>query len=601
MNNINKKIIHQVITTIVILSFPLPLIAQETLPRITLESIMNSVQQLSQARTEAEPEATAEGTLTDIDIVGNNTVPDALILSEVIMTIGETLDPFKISRTMRNIQGLGFFTEVSHELQQTTSGGRKLIIRVVENPVLRRVEFTGNTKIKREELLGIIKSQEGDVFNYKIMREDIQRIEQFYKEKGYFEAFVQIEPPTAVSPVLVFIIREGILENVSVTGNYKTQGYVILREMQLKEGDVLHSETLREDLRRIFNLNYFTGLQPVFRPGSAPGYYDLVIDVTERETSGAFSFGGGYSPTSGFSVFTDFYWDNVLGTGQLIMLKGQFGRSTTYQFKYHNPWMWDERKSLTLRSWVTDGEIGTVSPFGGASGISFRNERRKGIDAQLGWPLSYEVQTFHKLKIEDVALLDSHDAYKIHSYTFSGAHDTRDVWFNPRKGNYTTLSIEKGFKLRKDSLDFTRYDFGYRQFYEVVKDQTLGLRFNLGYITSPDIGNQNIFSTEYYYVGGSTTVRGYPDDNPFASGDRQIILSLEYRFHLSETLQTILFLDTGYATTASWSDLLTLGNYRVGKGVGLRFTIPGIGPLRLDAGIDDLGTTRIHVNIGHAF
>ena len=43
------------------------------------------------------------------------------------------------------------------------------------------------------------------------------------------------------------------------------------------------------------------------------------------------------------------------------MLKGQWGENAnSYQFKYHNPWVWDDRKSFTFRLWDTQGNIGLI-------------------------------------------------------------------------------------------------------------------------------------------------------------------------------------------------------------------------------------------------
>jgi outer membrane protein insertion porin family len=387
------------------------------------------------------------------------------------------------------------------------------------------------------------------------------------------------------------------LESVSVSGNTKTAAYVILREMDLKPGMVLQKDTLKEDLRRIYNLNYFTELTPQFTRGKDPQNTRLQIVVKERSSSGSLSFGGGYSPTTGFSIFSDFYWDNLFGTGQLIMLKGQFGQATTYQFKYYNPWMWDNRKSFMLRTWLTDGSLGQISPFTGASELVA--QRRKGIDGTVGIPLSYELKTFHKLKFEDVVLTNVNKAYEIESYTFSIAYDTRDIWFSPSEGDFHTFSVEKGFKLNDLSLDFTRYDLDLRKFFKVVDKQTIGTRFAVGYLTSPVSNDADIFGAEYYRAGGGDTVRGYDDQHPFAFGTKRILANLEYRFLFTDEFSFILFVDAGYAT--SNQDVTDWTRYKIGKGAGIRFNIPGLGPLRLDAGMDELGIVRMHFNIGNAF
>ena len=466
------------------------------------------------------------------------------------------------------------------------------------NPLIKEIVFDGNTVITDKEFIATINSQKNDILNLISVRKDIKYIEGLYTEQGYTYAKVyNIKTPDKDGEPLVFKIAEGEIEEVVITGNKKTQTYVVEREMNLKKGMLLKDATLREDLRRIYNLNYFTGLEPNLIPGKKPYSYKLLIDLVDRPSNATISFGGGYSPLSGMSVYSDLYWDNVVGSGQTVMLRGQFGRATTYQLKYHNPWMWDKRKSLTVKTWLTEGQLGSLDPLH-TNQVFFRNERRKGVEVAVGWPYSYEFRSSHKLKYESVAIQDKNKGYKITSYTLGLTYDTRDVWFNPSEGCNYIFSYEVGLPLDKDSLDFNRYFIGFRQFFKTFDKQTIALRIDGDYLRSPMLSDEDIFYSQMYIVGGSSTVRGYDDQSPFAYGNKRVVSSLEYRLLFNDTFQGIIFVDAGNATTG---DIYDLSKYKVGKGIGLRFLIPGLGPLRLDFGLDELGVSRLHFNIGHTF
>ncbi|MFC1770659.1 outer membrane protein assembly factor [Candidatus Margulisiibacteriota bacterium] len=559
---------------------------------------MNTIKEpIKKTRKKKIKRKKGSNTIKEIVIKGNKRFNKDLILNEITLEVGDELSPFKVRRNVKNIKDLGLFADVSSTVEKV-SNGRKLIFTVKENPVIGKIIFKNANNIGSEELLEVIWARKGKILNKVMLRKDIQKIRALYMDKGYTQAKVfKTDVPKKNNDPLVFHIGEGIITEITITGNRRTQDYVILREMETKPGMIWNEEQIREDLRKVFNLNFFENIQPELLPDTKNNTYKLRINLMERPTNAAFTFGGGYSPTMGSSLFSDLYWDNLFGSGQMIMLKGQFGRATTYQVKYHNPWMWDERKSLTLRTWLTDGEIGSVNPMQQGN-ILFRNERRKGVDVALGWPFSYELRTRHKLSYETVTLLDVDKAYKVHSYTFGISYDSRDVWFNPSKGDFYTFSVEKGFKLTNDSLDLTRYDLGLRKFIPTFQKQTIGLRLDFGYITSPEIDDQDIFRSQWYYVGGSTTVRGYDDQYPFAYGSKQILANIEYRFLFNDMFQAVLFVDAGYASSGK---ILDASKFRIGKGVGVRINIPGLGPLRLDYGIDDLGTGRIHFNLGHAF
>ena len=62
--------------------------------------------------------------------------------------------------------------------------------------------------------------------------------------------------------------------------------------------------------------------------------------------------------------------------------------------------------------------------------------------------------------------------------------------------------------------------------------------------------NGTVEDTEYYFVGGPNTVRGYDEyPNSFAFGKNQLVGNLEYRFLLSDIFQFLLFIDAGWASS----------------------------------------------------
>ena len=573
---------------------------------LSLKAILKAIQPSlnTTAKTEEPTSNEEENTLTGVEIRGNTHALSTLVLNEISLHEGNVADPIKIQMDVRNIQSLGLFSEVRAVVEK-----KKLIFYVTENVQIDAIQFKGITVFNADFLSEAIRSKKGDIFNIRTVQKDIDIIKALYIDKGYTEAkVINIQSPEKNGEPLVFEIAEGIIENIIVTGNRTTKSYVILREMETKPGSLIHAATLKEDLRRIYNLSYFTDLKPVFLAGSSPNSQILEIDITERASNGSFTFGGGYSPTGGSSLFTNLNWDNLFGMGQTIVFNSQFGRASTYQFKYFNPWMWDKRKSFSFKTWLTDGSVESTNFLAGGGG-SYVNQRSGGVEVGVGLPQSYELKTYHYVKYEKVHLFDPDTRYTIQSYRYVFAFDDRDVIFNPTEGNFDTFSIEKGFKIYADSLDFTRYDLDLRKFFKTFDQQCIATRLSLGYISSPDISNEDLFGREYYRVGGSSTVRGYDDLNPFANGNKQVVANIEYRFLLSDMFQFILFVDAGYATrflnddgsTYRYVSPTDLSQYKIGKGVGARITVPMLGQLRLDFGVDEKGNSRIHFNIGQAF
>ena len=549
-----------------------------------------------------------------IEITGNITIPTTKILEKLTIKTGEIFNKIKLDRNIKRIKSIGTFENISYSLINSPSG-KTIEINLTEYPLITSIQFKGNSIFTDNYLTESISSQKNEPYNIAKIKKDIIKIESIYKKAGYFNAKItNVSGPKQETGPATFQIAEGIIEDIVISGNRRTKDYVILREMDIRPGDVLNENELRKNIRQVFNLQYFENIEPQIIPGKTPYEYILKLDLTERDSQGSFAMGGGFSPNVGFNLFSDLYWDNLMGTGKMIMLKGNFGigtsnydnKNSTYQFRYTDPWAFGNRRSLSLRAWLTQGSLSSYSPL--SSSYGYRDEYRKGFDAAIGIPHTYDFRTSHKGKYEYVELEDTGSIYRILSYTLGISYDKRDVKLNTRSGYYLGFNIEKSLPFTASALEYTQYDATLKKFLPTFKQQTIATQLRLGYITSPELDNEDIFTAQLYYVGGSRTVRGYDDNNPFGKGNKQVIASIEYRFLISTNLFFYFFADAGYAAQMKDKDgnfittnYYDLSKYKVGKGIGVNFIIPGLGPIKLDLGIDDEKSARIQFNMGYTF
>src|SRR3954451_10140272 len=82
-----------------------------------------------------------------IVVEGNRRVEASTIRSYFQTNAGERLDSYKIDQALKALYATGLFQDV----RINQSGGR-LIVTVIESPVINRVAFEGNKKLKDEQL-----------------------------------------------------------------------------------------------------------------------------------------------------------------------------------------------------------------------------------------------------------------------------------------------------------------------------------------------------------------------------------------------------------------------------------------------------------------
>jgi outer membrane protein insertion porin family len=149
--------------------------------------------------------AFAQGT-PQIVVEGNRRVEAETIRSYFRLGPGERLDAAKIDAALKALYGTGLFQDVTINQQP----GR-IIVTVIENPVINRVAFEGNKKAKDDQLTAEIQSKPRGTFSRATVQSDVSRIVEIYQRSGRYD--VRVEPKIIELPNgrvdLVFEINEG--------------------------------------------------------------------------------------------------------------------------------------------------------------------------------------------------------------------------------------------------------------------------------------------------------------------------------------------------------------------------------------------------------
>ena len=235
-------------------------------------------------------------TAANIDVQGNRRVEAATIRSYFRPGPGGRLGAYEIDEAYKTLYGTGLFQDVN--IRQ--AGGR-IIVTVVENPVINRIQFEGNSRVKDEQLKLEIQSKERGTLSRGVVQSDVQRIVEVYRRSGRFDVSVVpkiIELPNGRVD-LVYEISEGgktTILTVEFVGNRAYSSFRLKDVIRTTQTNILsfiqstniydqdRLEADRELLRRFYLKNGYIDARIVSAAAEFdPGRNGFVVVFTIEE------------------------------------------------------------------------------------------------------------------------------------------------------------------------------------------------------------------------------------------------------------------------------------------------------------------------------
>jgi outer membrane protein insertion porin family len=151
------------------------------------------------------------------------------------------------------LYALEYFENITPVAVRADSLGSEVILRftVVERPTILRINFSGNSGIKRNELSDTISIKVNDVFTQVKLRIDEQAIINKYLEKGYPDAKVRTEVQNSgrANVTVTFHIDEGekiVIESFHFEGNSVFSSRTLQRQLSLKTKGIIVDGAFQE-------------------------------------------------------------------------------------------------------------------------------------------------------------------------------------------------------------------------------------------------------------------------------------------------------------------------------------------------------------------
>ncbi len=270
-----------------------------------------------------------------------------------------------LNRDLNAIYASGWFSGVKIK-SQNGPYGVQLIVNVVPNPILKKVELKPkNSVISNEYVDSIFKNYYGTTLNLNEFQNKIEIIKQRYENEGY--SLARVNGPDRISEdgIVTLNVSEGIISDIELRfpgadGEYlingesrkgKTKEWVIKRELKTQPGTIFNRKILEADIKRLYATSLFDDVKVSLGPDKLnTGQVIILLDLSEQRT-GSLTGGLGYSNSSGIFASIGLQETNTLGRAWSTNLNLNFGEySTTYNFSLSDPWIKGDKHKTSFRT-----------------------------------------------------------------------------------------------------------------------------------------------------------------------------------------------------------------------------------------------------------
>jgi outer membrane protein insertion porin family len=229
-----------------------------------------SAEQPAASPAEAEQESKRLSKLARILKIrteGQQNIRERVILAQVKTKKNDLYDPDKLRKDVQAIYGMGNFEDVSLETTDVP-GGVIITFKVVEKPMIKRIDFKGNKKVGSSKLRDGISLKENDPLDKFKLNLDVEKILSVYKDEGF--AAAQVEPFTTADATnhvsITFFVTEGtqvLVQDVEIQGVTAFKLKKIKKLMKTRRKKVFKQDVLAKDLEEITKFYKNRGYQNI--------------------------------------------------------------------------------------------------------------------------------------------------------------------------------------------------------------------------------------------------------------------------------------------------------------------------------------------------
>ncbi|HHR85298.1 MAG TPA: hypothetical protein ENL23_02995 [Candidatus Acetothermia bacterium] len=230
-----------------------------------------------------------------ISIDGNVKIKTSDIMKVVPFHNGDSITSNQLRDASQAIYDLGWFSDVIPEVDDAGA----VTFKVTENPVLKKIEITGNVNTEPFSILGwtlfrtrimtsdkarsILRDKgvkKGKVLNNNSLKDGLQAIIDAYDKKGY--ALIMIGKVTPGETLTIQIIEGRVTANI-VTGLSTVPEKVAEDMIDLPLNECVKKAAIQQVMTRLQGSVYFSKVDVKPQQGATPDSVRLLWTLTERK------------------------------------------------------------------------------------------------------------------------------------------------------------------------------------------------------------------------------------------------------------------------------------------------------------------------------
>jgi outer membrane protein assembly factor BamA len=483
---------------------------------------------------------------------------------------------------------------------------------------ISQIIVTGNEIIKDRKIKKLLGLVEKKPYNPVLINDNIFEVENVYHQLGKLFFTIKVLDEISDSVKVIIQINEGKDIRVKNTFLEKIGGIdssLIWRELTYELGHIYSKKTMDNTSRRLREMGVFSMVNMIpVKVENSDSLVNMVIEF-RRYKQREWISDGGYDPIrfaegaeplpaisgtvewrnrSFFNTPTQFSTKLLAG----VPMEEQFVLPRLrYDVSFASSWFMGIRFPSKLTGFYESfieykDKIKSIERFGIKLSQYVRFDKRSYFETNSVWE-SFSDQSELQNNIEQ------------RSFSLKINLDKKDDPIFTRKGYLFSVVFKSAGYILGGERDYLKADFNYQVYIPVGKKSVFATRIKLGRLWGWD-SNFTDYSYEKYYLGGSTSMRGWDvlrfkkENNKPIGEIIRFMTNIEYRFPIYKMFGFILFVDGGILTDHTVNVSTNIIKWDSGFGVTIQTPL---GPARIDYAvqINEPNNRKIQLGIQYLF